>query len=289
MENVKKVLIISDGKPGHLNQSIAFCKIKKLDYDILEIDSNKFLKIVSYFLDFFKIYINLFSIPKLQNNYKAVISTGSTTYYSNKYIAKAFNLKSIAIMLPRGFRLDDFDFIIAQDHDNPPDLSTIISLPVNLSVNIPQSFIQKKEQKSLGIILGGNNSIFTMNAKDIKNQLDQIFQNYPRHLKYITTSRRTPLEVEKLIENYQFDYEIIYSQNPSINPIPDFISICDELFISMDSTSMLSEAKANSNAKLNIIHLHSKKKNTKFHKLVKNIEKIDGRINFEKLLERVDI
>jgi len=34
---MKKILIISDGKPGHLNQSIAFCKIKEINYDILEI------------------------------------------------------------------------------------------------------------------------------------------------------------------------------------------------------------------------------------------------------------
>jgi len=27
---MKRILIISDGKPGHLNQSIAFCKIKNI-------------------------------------------------------------------------------------------------------------------------------------------------------------------------------------------------------------------------------------------------------------------
>jgi len=54
MENVDKILIISDSKPGHLNQSIAYAKLKNLDYDILEISNiNKFKKLLSYILDFF--------------------------------------------------------------------------------------------------------------------------------------------------------------------------------------------------------------------------------------------
>ena len=49
---MKRILIISDGKPGHLNQSIAFCKIKDVSYDILEVKfKSKFHKALSYFFD----------------------------------------------------------------------------------------------------------------------------------------------------------------------------------------------------------------------------------------------
>lgn len=285
----KKVLIISDGKPGHLNQSIAFCKLKNLDYDILEIKYNKVKKILSYILDFFSIYINLFNLKIEKNSYKAIVSTGSLTYYSNKYLAKKLNIKSIAIMLPKGFRYRDFNYILALNHDNAPKEKNIISLPLNLSINTPLGYIKKEKQKSLGIILGGNNSIFKMEVEVVKKYLDEIYKNYSNHLKYITTSRRTPKEIDELLEHYKFDYEVIFSKNSNINPIPDFIEVCDDLFISVDSTSMLSEAKANSNANLNIIYIQSKKENTKYHRLAKNIENIKGRFNYMNYLNKVDI
>ena len=52
-----KILIISDGKAGHLGQSIAFAKLKNLEYDIITINNNK--KLLTYILDFFYIYIKI--------------------------------------------------------------------------------------------------------------------------------------------------------------------------------------------------------------------------------------
>ncbi len=290
MNSQKKVLIISDGKIGHLNQSIAFCKLKNLDYDVFEIEAFcKLKKLFSYLLDFLDLYINFHHYKSDNKKYDAIISTGSSTYYTNKYIAKKLDTKSIAIMLPRGFRYSDFDYIVAQQHDNPPVLDNIITIPFNLSINTPKGYIKKTEQQSLAIILGGNNSIFSMDVVNIQIVLDKIYKKYPSHLKYITTSRRTPKEIDKLLEKYKFDYEIIYSKNSKINPIPDFIDICDELFITIDSTSMLSEAKANSDANIHIIQLESKKKNTKFHKLAKNVEDFQGRFDYIPYLEKVVI
>ncbi len=283
------ILIISDKKPGHFNQSIAFAKLKGLDYDILEISLTPFQKLLSYVLDNLNIYINLPNIKISNTNYQAIVSTGSLTYYANKYLSKKLGIPSVAIMLPKGFRFTNFDYILSSEHDNPPKLNNIISLPISLSFSEPKGYIKKSDQNSVGIIIGGNNSIFTMDRKSIKKELDNIFKSYPKHLKYITTSRRTPKEIEKLIEKYNFDYKLIYSKKPNINPIPDFLTICDELFVTIDSTSMLSEAKANSNAKLHIIKLPSQKKGTKFHKLVKNIEILNGKFDFTSYLERVKI
>lgn len=128
-----------------------------------------------------------------------------------------------------------------------------------------------------------------MEKKEIEKNLNDIFKNYPHHLKYITTSRRTPKEIEELVEKYQFDYKVIFSKQSDINPIPDFIEVCDEIFVTIDSTSMLSEIKANSKGNLNIIYLYSKKENTKFHKLAKNIENIEGEFSYTKYLDKAVI
>lgn len=289
----KKVLIVSDGKPGHLNQSIAFCKIKNFSYDILEVSFKlKIFKLFSYLFDSINFYTDsIFSFKNIDlKNYDAIVSTGSNTYYFNKVVAKKNNKKSIVLMLPKSYNYKTFDYIIAQNHDNPPKLNNIITIPLNLSYNEPKGFIKKlANKKSLAIVLGGDNNIFTMEKSHIKKDLDKIFANYPNHLKYITTSRRTPKNIEQLLKNYTFDYEVIYSKTPNINPISDFIEICDQFFITIDSTSMLSEIRANSKGKVHILQLDSKKENTKFHKLAKSVSSLDSNIDFEKLLQKVVI
>lgn len=280
-----KILILSDGKAGHLNQSIAFAKLKNLDFDTIVI--NNHVKFLTYILDFFHIYINLFSLHIKAKEYQAVVSTGSSTYYATKYLAKKLGIKSIAIMLPRSFRYSDFDAIIASSHDEPPNAPNIISMPLNLSISEPKGFIKKSEQKALGIIVGGNNAIFTMDEDTIRKNLDTIFKDYPHHLKYITTSRRTPKYIDVLLENYHFDYEIIYSKDNTINPIADFIAICDELFITIDSTSMLSEARANSEANINIIELKSNTKDTKFHHLANTITNMKTKFDYKPYLDKI--
>ena len=347
---MKRILIISDGKPGHLNQSIAFCKIKNIDYDIKEVKfKSKFHKSLSYIFD----KIGFFTETLFQNDlevinlelYDGIISTGSGTYYFNKLIAQKYNKKSIALMLPKSYkysnfyyiiaqehdhpvlldnllaiplnlsysspkgfiernkdkksialmlpksyRYSDFYYIIAQEHDYPPMLNNLITIPLNLSSTASKGYIQKDEtKKSLAIILGGDNAVFSMNKIAIKEKLDEIFIKYPNYLKFITTSRRTSSDIEELINEYNFDYKLIYSKEPNINPIGDFIEICDEFFITIDSTSMLSEVRANSNAKINIIDLESKKKNTKYHKLANIVANLNEKVNFKKILEKVKI
>jgi mitochondrial fission protein ELM1 len=290
-----KLLIISDGKPGHLNQSIAFAKLMDYEYDILEISfKKKWFKSLSYILSKLNIFtFRLFDYKKSVLNhmtqYQLVVGAGSSTYYFIQTITNKYFLKSVVMMLPKGYDYSKFDYIFAQEHDNPPNKKNIIKLPVNMSVNEPKGYIKKSDQKSVGIIIGGDNNVFFMQEQNIKNKLDEIFTKYKDYKKYITTSRRTPLEIEQLIDNYEFDYKLIYSKDPNINPIPDFIEICDELFITIDSTSMLSEARANSDAKIHIIDLDCTKQDTKFHKIANIIKNIDHKIDFQPYLDTIKL
>ena len=57
----RKALILSDGRKGHENQSIAFCELRGLEFCICKIAyANKFLKLCSYALDFFGLYFKIF-------------------------------------------------------------------------------------------------------------------------------------------------------------------------------------------------------------------------------------
>ncbi len=57
----RKALILSDGRKGHENQSIAFCELKGLEFCLCRIAyANKLLKLCSYALDFFGLYFKIF-------------------------------------------------------------------------------------------------------------------------------------------------------------------------------------------------------------------------------------
>jgi uncharacterized protein len=306
VEVVSKALIISDGKKGHLNQSIAFCSYVGKDYDIVEVRfKNRLFKLVSYVFDRVGLYtMSIFDISMdthVKHEYDEfclVVSAGSGTYYASKVIAKQFKIKSISMMLPSGYRYD-FDIIFAQTHDDPPKRPNIIEIPANFAFIKPTG-LYKPNRQSVGIVIGGNNSYLEMNKDKLKEQLEFIKEQFKDYEIAVTTSPRTPIEIEDLIISYKFDYEVIYSKNP-INPIPDFVSRCDIVFITSDSTSMISESISFGEANIVILPLLSKKEN-KFNRFIDRLEKegylhiFNGqitkknrKIDFANLAKKVDL
>jgi len=270
MEAVK-ILILSDGRAGHVNQSIAYAKYLDAKYEIHEVSFKyRFFKNISYILDFLKIYTEIiFNVKTIDfRSFNYIVSVGSATYYANKTLAKKHNLKSVTLMLPRGFSYD-FDYIYAQSHDNPPKQSNIIEMDANFSYSEALN-LYSPLKKSVAIIIGGENSVYKMSVKEIKEYLDRIFELFSDYEIAVTSSPRTSKEVETLLDSYDFAYKVIFSKN-RINPIADFLNRCDYVFITADSTSMISEAVGNGNANIEVLPLLSQKEN-KFTTFVHNLE-----------------
>ena len=239
----KRLLILSDGKPGHVNQSIAFARHLGYDYD-LSLTNFKFrgAKALSYLLDRLEFYSDfLFDTEIISGHYTAVISAGSGTYYANRTLAKSLDCKSVAIMLPQGYQLN-FDLIIAQQHDDPPLRKNIISIPINLTYVEPQGIVVPQTgEKYIALIIGGDSQKDRMDAALLRQQVDKIFELFPEYKVWLTTSRRTPEEVEKMLQEFHYERAVYYSQEP-INPIPDYLQHSKYVFLTADSSSMISEA-----------------------------------------------
>ena len=267
---MKHVLILSDGRMGHLNQSIAFAKTMKCTYDIVEIKFySKLSKVLSYILDTVNIHLkHLFDVSVVKQ-YDMVIGTGSNTYYATKVLAKEMHVRSVVMMLPKGYRLN-FDVIFAQSHDTPLRGTNIFEIPANFSYVEPQG-MYKPKNKSIGIVIGGDNKVFTIDIEALKKQFDFIKAYYKDYDIAMTTSPRTSGEIEKLVASYHFEYEVIFSKNPT-NPIPDFLEQCETVFITGDSTSMISEAISYGKSNVVVLPLESKG-NSKFIRFIKGLEK----------------
>ena len=272
---MEKILILSDGKPGHVNQSRAFAELSGLDYTAVEVQfRNRLCKGLSYLFDKIGFYTSiLFSVSGNVENCSAVVSAGSNTYCANRVLASRLGARSISVMLPRGYRYKGFDLIIGQEHDHPPVRDNIQAFPINLCHVKPQNvFKSRPEKRYIGLVIGGSNKVFKMKTETIQQQVEQIFNSFPDHKILVATSRRTPADVDALLKPFSFSESWIYSDDPT-NPIPDFLEHCDYVFITGDSTSMISEAVSFGKSAVEILPLVSTGQTNKFTELTSGLER----------------
>ena len=252
-----KVLILTDGKAGHENQSRAFASALGLDFDVAEVHfRGRFAKAASSLLD----RLGVVS-PRLLDmggadkpalpQYRAVIGTGSGTFYAAKALAERLGAKCGVVLYPRGYRLSGFDCILAPSFDGPAKLANVVEIPANLVANDAvfyergvESFRERYSGATdnlVGVIVGGPNKCSSMTAGWMKGRLDEIFAANKGAQLCVTTSRRTPPDVEALVDSYPWTYKLIYSRD-RFNPIPAFVRLARRLYVTAESTGMLSEA-----------------------------------------------
>ena len=261
-----KVLILTDGKAGHENQSKAFARALGCEFDLVEIHfRSKLAKALSYLLDWLGVLnTNLTDLTDpTKRDYVAVIGTGSGTFYAAKAVAKKLGVKCGVVLYPRGYDVKSFDCVLAPAFDRPKTAANVIEIPANLVAN-DEAFYSKGIEdfkahygkcsnggvfecsNAQAVIIGGPNKCSTMTPEWMKAQLDAIFNSKPQtsNLKpefWVTTSRRTPPDVEAVVDSYPWNYKLLYSKD-HFNPIPAFVKLAKKLYVTAESTGMLSEA-----------------------------------------------
>lgn len=279
-------LIITDGKPGHENQSRALCEALGLPADTVCVTYGCGRKSLSYLFDWLGIrWPHLFrAAPPIGTidaaGIRLVVGTGSTAYYPAKCMARRLNVPCVAILMPRGYRLT-FDCIVVPEYDRPPERRSIVTVPVNVCPLDPgryqrqaAEFAERHAQKrpAAGFILGGHNAVSNLDAADLHRQLRQAMEQLPDHEFWVTTSRRTPPEVDALINELPFDYRLVYSRDPNYNPTPAFVALCDRLFVTSDSASMISESVCFGSSAVEILMTHQRRADSKFLRLIRGLE-----------------
>ena len=261
-----KVLILTDGKAGHENQSKAFARALGCEFDLVEIHfKSKLAKALSYLLDWLGVLnTNLTDLTdSTKRDYVAVIGTGSGTFYAAKAVAKKLGVKCGVVLYPRGYDVKSFDCVLAPAFDRPKAAANVIEIPANLVAN-DEAFYSKGIEdfkahygkcsnggmlecsNAEAVIIGGPNKCSTMTPEWMKAQLDAIFNSKPQTstLKpefWVPPSRRTPPDVEAVVDSYPWNYKLLYSKD-HFNPIPAFVKLAKKLYVTAESTGMLSEA-----------------------------------------------
>ena len=262
----KRILILTDGKAGHENQSRAFARALGGACDLAPVTfRSKAAKALSYVLDHLGIRTRLlFAVggeaPDATQRYAAVIGTGSGTFYAAKTLARQLGAKCGVVLYPRGYAIPSFDCILAPAFDRPPAAPNVVEIPANLVASDADFYAAgtarfrdhyrqttghdlDSSRPAVAAIVGGPNKCSTMTPDWMRGQLDRLFAAHDpaQHEIWVTTSRRTPPEVEAVVDSYPWTYRLIYSKD-HFNPIPAFVSLAQTLYVTAESTGMLSES-----------------------------------------------
>ena len=265
------ILVLKDDKPGHYNQTeglILYLKeiFEDLEVEYIEIEikskfTRKLLKIllntfpmlfreksIKYLSFFYKKY----NIPK--NKPDLIISTGGNTANLNVWFSKIYKCKNILNGALRGLREELFTHIttvIDLGYKNQIILDAAPS--VITKEKLKESgieFIKNKklsiEDKYYTLLVGGDGAGYKYDNNFYDNLIEFVKNiSIKKNIKWlITTSRRTPLDIEIQMKNKLKDYcayFVDYNKNPE-KVMSSFLSLSEKVFVTEESSSMISEA-----------------------------------------------
>jgi KDO2-lipid IV(A) lauroyltransferase len=238
----KDILILGDGKTGHLRQSESLAKIVSSclkdrginsNIDTLPIKfKNRFSRSALTFtsglsgeyhcqgcLWCLKAFLDKNTYQSLiERKPDIVISCGSSIAPINYIISRENLAKSMVVLRPSILSTRRFDLVIMPRHDRPPKVKKVVVTEGVLNL-IDTEYLesqaagltpQVKIQKDLvlGLLLGGDTKNFRLSTELLKPVISQIklfLEKYDGEI-LITTSRRTKQEVENLIRQEFKDY-----------------------------------------------------------------------------------
>jgi len=275
-----RALVLSDGRPGHFNQSIALCRLLGVAFEVVEVSFRSGLaRAVSHLFDFFQLRSeSLLQVGEFEDEFQLVVSAGSRTYYANKVLAAKLGARSVAVLAPRGYRWD-YDCLVIPDYDAVKSLPQVVTTPVNLSY-LDERLVAKRVAEfrerhpaggkaAWGVIIGGDSARSKMDAGKMATTMDRIEAIRAGEELWVTTSRRTPAAVETDLRGRPVDFLHLYSEE-AYNPIPSFVQLCDRLFVTGDSTAMLSECVTAGSAAVDVL-LVANKTEAKQHRFVRRL------------------
>ena len=273
-----RALILSDGRPGHFNQSIALCRLLGVSFEVVEVSFRSSLaRGLSHLFDFFGMHFaSLFWVGDFEGEFQLVVSAGSRTYYANKVLAAKLGARSVAVLAPRGYRWD-YDCLVIPEYDEAVTMPQVVSIPVNLSYIDEQLTVERvaafrkrhpaSEKLAWGVIIGGDSSSASMDVGKMSALLDRIELIRDGVELWVTTSPRTPVAVETDLRKRSIDFLHLYSEE-AYNPIPAFVQLCDRLFVTGDSTAMLSECVTAGTSSVDVLQV-AKMTKAKQHRFVR--------------------
>ena len=244
-----KGLLLTEGMHGMISQVEGLAKALDLDFIHEKIELNSFWKFfppkITPIQDF--VFKN-----KINGQFDIIISCGRKSVIPSIYLKKKFKNKIINIHIQEPkVSLDNFDFIVAPEHDrligkNVLQSKGAIHYLTNNELDKNENYLKDKidkEKKIVTLIIGGPTKYYNYNLKVIDKVFKDIENNFLNngYQLILIPSMRTP----KIIINKALDYfdsnQIVISDVDK-KAYLSALKISDHIVVTCDSTSMISEA-----------------------------------------------
>ncbi|MES2608385.1 MAG: ELM1/GtrOC1 family putative glycosyltransferase [Pseudomonadota bacterium] len=244
----KTILVLCDkGKIGTLRQCEALAKPleQHLNADAIYIDVNLpfWFKILTPFLTR---HLPIRFLPTLSLNGQPslIVAAGRQAYLLAAPLAK--KIPTIALLKPR-CSLDYFTIVIPPQHDevgvHPNVIETLGSLHPHKEVSFAVN--KKPDAYTITILLGGNSKHYTFKETDfveIAAYLKQKVRDKSNTNILISPSRRTPTSGIDILKRELSNLDVTIWDGTGENPYFNYIGSADEILVTGDSISMISEA-----------------------------------------------
>ncbi|WP_444959587.1 ELM1/GtrOC1 family putative glycosyltransferase [Microbulbifer sp. VVAC002] len=257
------ILIIYDGKPGHLSPSLGLYQLLSryskgnYSYEITTSKPalkalNKPIRLLTRHLarNTHKFIMLFHRNPSFKRKPDLIISFGGNSVAANIALTKKTQCMNIAIGNIYSFRKTDFSLTLSTKEDIKKSRQYLpfSRIDVNLCKALGDNLKKKHHKPFYTLLIGGNGSGYKYTRKDYIDLIEElkkiaIYQNISW---LISTSRRTPKYVAELIEsNMPFDtcFNLLDYEAPNAS-LEEILGASEAVFITEDSSSMISEALA---------------------------------------------
>ena len=220
-----------DGKIGHEKQTLSLIDALKNEVVIktINVDIKSFL---------FSIIFSMYKLKELPKP-DFIIGAGHKTHISILYLKYIFGGKAILLMKP-SLPCNWFDLCIIPQHDKFEGRGHIYWTKGALANT--SDLINKNEKKGL-ILVGGLSKHYQWDSESVVNQIQQLLKNNLSIQFTLSTSRRTPKDFFKKINNFSFVNLKIHSiKNKNDSWLTNQMNKTKYAWISEDSISMIYES-----------------------------------------------
>lgn len=287
--SLKQAVVLSDGKSGHLRQSLSAVRAagggteKSVVSSTIEIKfKNNFTRAMAQV--FLACGIDILESCLKRESYLAlrgahpdlVVSCGSSLAGINLLLAKENLARSVCIMKPGMFGLKKFDLAIVPEHDKPP-IRKNAAVTLGALNLIDEEYLKEQSAQlksliggaggcklSIGLLLGGDSKRYRLSfegTREVVKELKKACLDMDARL-LVTTSRRTPKEIEDLIKDELKSFDrckllVIANERNIPEAVGGILGLSDFVLVSEESISMISEA-ASSGKYAGVIRMKSK-------------------------------
>jgi mitochondrial fission protein ELM1 len=292
---IAKILVLSDGKPGHYNQSLGIIdRFDNIYTQTIQIIFKKkwrdnLIRIFGYIFGGLRISkwlitsVLRWALDKSSANellsardFDLILSTGSSVASPNLLMSKMIKAKSVVCTRPSPLGIRHFDLAILPEHSRPRKIPKNVIMTFGVPNRITPKSVRSagldlsqknsiSDKRTIGILLGGDDPYYRI-PLDMASSLSDILLDISNQINTqiaITTSRRTSDSAEEILKSKLKDdptccFFVSAKESNQGNVVQGILGISSIAIVTEDSFSMVCES-ASSGKKTIILDVERKR------------------------------